>query len=322
MRAKIFFITLAVDDLERSVLFHRDGLVLADRGHRRPALPRRGHGRGWAIAFFTLDGGLLLACMSGPTSPGREPATRPAQLDRVQPRNPRRIADRGRRGAPASPSRRRHADRTRPHAPVRRLLRLLRRSRRSSFRDRPGLQQPNSSGASLTATRRGPDSLPHISRGIASRFSLRDARIFGSARSAGRGAQSRRRASAHQLHPSSPVAPREIPALRPRRRGPPSRSFVLLDQPPLWTGWAVGGPSEVAERRGAVRTVAQLSAAAHAATDRGTRLPAPTHSTPLPPRLAPPARLRSDPAAHSGQQRPDPGRRPQCSPVITGLDCG
>ena len=44
----------------------------------------------------------------------------------------------------------------------------------------------------------------------------------------------------------------------------------VSDRQPLWTGWAVGGPGEVAERRGTVRSVAQLSAAGRAATDRGT----------------------------------------------------
>jgi hypothetical protein len=174
------------------------------------------------------------------------------------------------------------------------------------------------------------------------------------------------------------------------RRAAPSWACVPQ---PAWTGWAVGGPGEVGQRRGTVRSVAQLSAAAHAATDRGTRLhghaasghgrslgrgehrgdqrlgpwivvvvdvdrqrpncrapPRPASTVgnhvrdprqagaplpptarlmsradtqqPQPPRLAPPAPLRSDSAAHSGQQRPDRGRRPQCSPANTGLDCG
>ena len=42
--------------------------------------------------------------------------------------------------------------------------------------------------------------------------------------------------------------------------------------------------------------------------------PAPTRSTPQPARLAPPARLRSDPPAHSGQQRPVPGRNLSAAP--------
>jgi hypothetical protein len=92
-----------------------------------------------------------------------------------------------------------------------------------------------------------------------------------SARSAGRGAQSRRRAAPRQLYATSPVVPRGVPAVRPCRRGSPSRSFVLCDQQPAWTGWAVRGPGDVAERRGTVRSVAQLSAAGHPAIDRGTR---------------------------------------------------
>jgi hypothetical protein len=47
---------------------------------------------------------------------------------------------------------------------------------------------------------------------------------------------------------------------------------VVCDRQPAWTGWAVGGPGDGGERRATVRSVAQLSAAGHAATDRGTRL--------------------------------------------------
>jgi uncharacterized protein len=60
MRAKIFFITLAVDDLDRSVAFYRDGLGWQTDG----IVGREFHddvtGADGTIAFFTLETGLLL----------------------------------------------------------------------------------------------------------------------------------------------------------------------------------------------------------------------------------------------------------------------
>ena len=60
MRAKVFFITLAVDDLERSVAFYRDGLGWPTED----IVGRQFHdeitGADGTIAFFTLEGGLLL----------------------------------------------------------------------------------------------------------------------------------------------------------------------------------------------------------------------------------------------------------------------
>ena len=60
MRAKVFFITLAVDDLERSVAFYRDGLGWPTEG----IVGRQFHdeltGADGTIAFFALEGGLLL----------------------------------------------------------------------------------------------------------------------------------------------------------------------------------------------------------------------------------------------------------------------
>ncbi|MCL2582390.1 MAG: VOC family protein [Streptosporangiales bacterium] len=60
MRAKIFFITLAVDDLERSVAFYRDGLGWPTDG----IVGREFHddvtGADGTIAFFALEDGLLL----------------------------------------------------------------------------------------------------------------------------------------------------------------------------------------------------------------------------------------------------------------------
>ncbi len=94
-----------------------------------------------------------------------------------------------------------------------------------------------------------------------------------SARSAGRGARNR---VGVPLHASCPRAVRSFRAgsLRCGRAGVDRRAAHswLCDREPAWTGWAVGGPSEVAERRGTVRSVAQLSTAPHAATNRGTRL--------------------------------------------------
>lgn len=55
MNPHISFITLAVDDLERSVAFYRDGLGLATKG-----IVGTGFENG-AVAFFKLQGGLRLA---------------------------------------------------------------------------------------------------------------------------------------------------------------------------------------------------------------------------------------------------------------------
>jgi catechol 2,3-dioxygenase-like lactoylglutathione lyase family enzyme len=60
MRAKIFFITLAVADLERSVAFYRDGLGWPTEGIVGQQFHDEITGADGTIAFFTLDGGLLL----------------------------------------------------------------------------------------------------------------------------------------------------------------------------------------------------------------------------------------------------------------------
>ena len=72
-----------------------------------------------------------------------------------------------------------------------------------------------------------------------------------------------------QLYASPPVVARG--ALRCGRAGVDRRAAHswVCDRPPAWTGAAVGGPREVGERRGTARSVAQLSAAGHATTDRG-----------------------------------------------------
>ena len=60
MRAKIFFITLAVDDLDRSVGFYRDGLGWPTEGIVGQEFHDEVTGADGTIAIFTLDGGLLL----------------------------------------------------------------------------------------------------------------------------------------------------------------------------------------------------------------------------------------------------------------------
>lgn len=60
MRAKIFFITLAVDDLERSVAFYRDGLGWPTDGIVGREFHDEVTGADGTIAFFRLEDGLLL----------------------------------------------------------------------------------------------------------------------------------------------------------------------------------------------------------------------------------------------------------------------
>lgn len=61
MDAKIFFITLAVDDLGRSVAFYRDGLGWPTVGIAGREFHDEVTGADGTIAIFTLDGGLMLA---------------------------------------------------------------------------------------------------------------------------------------------------------------------------------------------------------------------------------------------------------------------
>ena len=61
MQAKIFFITLAVDNLDRSVAFYRDGLGWPTDGIVGTEFHDEVTGADGTIAFFKLDGGLLLA---------------------------------------------------------------------------------------------------------------------------------------------------------------------------------------------------------------------------------------------------------------------
>jgi uncharacterized protein len=60
MRAEIFFITLAVDDLARSVAFYRDGLGWPTEGIVGQQFHDAVTGADGAIALFTLAGGLQL----------------------------------------------------------------------------------------------------------------------------------------------------------------------------------------------------------------------------------------------------------------------
>ena len=60
MQAKIFFITLAVDDLERSVAFYRDGLGWPTDGIVGREFHDEVTGADGTIAFVKLNGGLLL----------------------------------------------------------------------------------------------------------------------------------------------------------------------------------------------------------------------------------------------------------------------
>jgi catechol 2,3-dioxygenase-like lactoylglutathione lyase family enzyme len=60
VKAKIFFITLAVDDLDRSVAFYRDGLGWPTEGIVGQEFHDEVTGADGTIAFFKLDGGLLL----------------------------------------------------------------------------------------------------------------------------------------------------------------------------------------------------------------------------------------------------------------------
>ncbi|HEV7147970.1 MAG TPA: VOC family protein [Pedococcus sp.] len=60
MRAQIFFITLAVDDLDRAVRFYRDGLGWPTEGVVGSEFHDAVTGADGTIAFVTLDGGLKL----------------------------------------------------------------------------------------------------------------------------------------------------------------------------------------------------------------------------------------------------------------------
>ena len=116
VRAKIFFVTLAVDDLQRSVNFYRDGLGWPTEGIVGRQFHDEVTGADRTIAFFTLDDGLMIGLYErGNLAKDASVAGRPAQLDRVQPGYPRRIAGGGQPAARAGRSRWRHAV---PHRPT------------------------------------------------------------------------------------------------------------------------------------------------------------------------------------------------------------
>ena len=99
MRAKIFFITLAVDDLDRAVAFYRDGLGWPTEGIVGREFHDELTGADGTIAIFTLDDGLLLTLYertnlakdaslpAGPSSPAEFslgiPAQSQAEVDRL-----------------------------------------------------------------------------------------------------------------------------------------------------------------------------------------------------------------------------------------------
>lgn len=60
MPSKILFITLAVDDLDRSVAFYRDGLGWHTEGIVARELHDDVTGADGTIAFFVLDSGLMI----------------------------------------------------------------------------------------------------------------------------------------------------------------------------------------------------------------------------------------------------------------------
>ena len=61
MQPRISLITLAVDDLERALVFYRDGLGLDSPGLVGTEFPGDDESPAGAIAMFELEGGLLLA---------------------------------------------------------------------------------------------------------------------------------------------------------------------------------------------------------------------------------------------------------------------
>jgi len=99
MQAKIFFITLAVDDINRSVAFYRDGLGWPSESIVGQEFHDEVTGADGTIAIFTLEDGLLLTLYertnlakdaslpAGPPSSTEFsigiPATSRAQVDRL-----------------------------------------------------------------------------------------------------------------------------------------------------------------------------------------------------------------------------------------------
>jgi catechol 2,3-dioxygenase-like lactoylglutathione lyase family enzyme len=61
MKPRINVLTLAVNDLERSLAFYRDGLGLPTKGVVGSEFLDSATGAAGAVAFFELDGGLMFA---------------------------------------------------------------------------------------------------------------------------------------------------------------------------------------------------------------------------------------------------------------------
>lgn len=100
MDAKIFFITLAVDDLDRSLAVYRDGLGWPTEGIVGQEFHDGVTGADATIAIF-----ILLRCMSAPTWPKTPACPAGRQFHRVQPGHPRRVPRGGRPAARPSPGR-------------------------------------------------------------------------------------------------------------------------------------------------------------------------------------------------------------------------
>ena len=83
MRAKINFITLAVDDLDRSVAFYRDGLGWKTEGIVGQEYHDEVTGADGTIAFFSLDGGLMLG-LYGRSNLAKDASLRPGPLSTTE----------------------------------------------------------------------------------------------------------------------------------------------------------------------------------------------------------------------------------------------
>ncbi len=62
MEPRVNILTLAVDDLDRSLAFYRDGLGLTSPGIVGTEWPGDEHNAAGPVVMFELDGGFVLAC--------------------------------------------------------------------------------------------------------------------------------------------------------------------------------------------------------------------------------------------------------------------
>ena len=141
MRAKIFFITLAVDYIGRSLAFYRDDPGWPTQGVVGQEFRDELTGADGTIAIFTLDDGLTLMLYerANLAKDASLPAGPPSSTEFSLgiPAESREEVDRLLTQAQAVGG---HRHRTRPHAPVRRVLRVLHRPQRAPLRDRLELQ--------------------------------------------------------------------------------------------------------------------------------------------------------------------------------------